>query len=271
MSLNKSARVKYPAMSPIHLTPLHLGFCPLIVTTFACIVVCAPNASAQSAAQPSPRNETAAPNQPAQNDDEDPAPIVIRPAPDSLSWHLILAPKVSYLAPLGNAEERFSHQKYVTPGPNFGLDVALGVSRYVALHARFDYALWPAADSCAQRDSCKATSMAFGLGAEYHVVDGAAIDPWVRVGVGYRLTDYKLTISGHDSSRKYRGFDWLHLALGADWFVTRKFGFGPYMHLDLGTYNQRPSSPPPPATEPVATSVHTLLSVGLRLAISPMR
>lgn len=197
--------------------------------------------------------------------------MVIRPAPDGLSWHLTLAPKVSYLAPLGSAEERFSHQKYITPGPNFGLDVALGISRYVALHARFDYALWPAADTCAQQDSCKATSMAFGLGAEYHVVDGAAIDPWVRVGVGYRLTDYKLTISGHDASRKYGGFDWLHLALGADWFATRKFGFGPYVHLDIGTYNRRPSSPPPPAIEPVGTSVHTLLSVGLRLAISPMR
>ena len=203
--------------------------------------------------------------------DNTPAVRVLRPPPDSLTGHLTLAPKVSYLAPVGNAEQGFSHSKYVRPGPNFGADLAVGISPYVALHGRFDYALLPEATSCASPAKCSANSMAFGIGVQYHVVEGAALDPWVRAGIGYRLTQYEVKLGEETTTRKYSGIDWLHIAMGADWFATQILGFGPYVQLDLGTYRSRPNTPPPPFTDPVSNSVHALLAAGIRIVIAPMR
>ncbi len=198
-------------------------------------------------------------------------PVPIRAAPDDLSGHFILAPKLAYLVPMGSAEQRFPQRSYVASGPSFGLDLAYGISRYVAVHGRFDYGAFGKGDRCPATGTCKATSMSFGAGVDYHLVNGAAFDPWMRAGLGYRLMHYDLDWDGFKDERKYTGFDWLHLAIGGDWYPHSMLGFGPYLALDLGTYSTRPDQPPPKTSGPTNSATHAFFSVGIRGVFDPMR
>ncbi|MFW5740287.1 MAG: hypothetical protein ACOC1F_07970 [Myxococcota bacterium] len=198
-------------------------------------------------------------------------PVPIRDAPDDLSGHFILSPRLAYLVPMGSAEERFGQRDYISSGPAFGADLAYGVSRYVALQARFDYATFGSGGDCPANGTCEATTMAFGLGADYHLVNGAAFDPWMRAGIGYRIMRYDLRWTGYDAELEYSGFDWLHLAVGGDWYPHSMIGFGPYMALDVGSYGSLPDEPAPRTSGEADSAVHTFVSVGLRGVFDPMR
>ena len=124
---------------------------------------------------------------------------------------------------------------------------------------------------CPPQGDCKASMIAFGAGVEYHIVDGASIDPWVRMGLGYRIMRYDFRWDGTDTQRSYSGLDWLHLAIGGDWYPTTVIGFGPYIALDVGTYGKRPGSAPPQTSGERGSATHTVFSLGLRIAFDPMR
>lgn len=203
--------------------------------------------------------------------DDRPIPKPIRAAPDDLSGHLILSPKLAYLIPMGSAEQGFSQRDYIQSGLALGGDVAFGISRYVALQARFDYGTFSSGNDCPASATCEATSMAFGAGVDYHLVNGAAFDPWMRAGIGYRIMRYDLNLSGSSSELEYSGFDWLHLAVGGDWFPHSMIGFGPYMALDVGTYGSRPDEGVPRRSGNSESATHTFFSVGLRGVFDPMR
>ncbi|MCL2823597.1 MAG: porin family protein [Polyangiaceae bacterium] len=195
----------------------------------------------------------------------------LRPAPDSLSNHIIIAPKLAYSLPMGNAESQFAQREFTSYGLALGADLAFGINKYIAIHARFETGSYNNNKKCPDSGSCSASTMAFGLGAEYHIVDGAAFDPWIRAGIGYRTMSYKLTLDSFDSRQSYAGFDWLHIATGGDWFPTSIFGFGPYIALDIGKYGKKPDSPPPNVTAERTGAFHTFLSIGIRAVIDPMR
>jgi len=198
-------------------------------------------------------------------------PVPIRAAPDDLSGHFILAPKLAYLVPMGSAENRFSQRGYIKSGPSLGLDLALGISRYVAVHARFDYGTFGSGGDCPSGGTCEATSMAFGGGVDYHLVNGAAFDPWMRAGLGYRIMRYDLKWSGYQSELEYSGVEWLHLAVGGDWYAHEMIGFGPYMALDIGSYGTRPDADVPGTSGASEGATHTFFSIGLRGVFDPMR
>lgn len=111
--------------------------------------------------------------------------------------------------------------------------------------------------------------MAFGAGVDYHLVNGAAFDPWMRVGLGYRTMRYDLSWPGYQDELEYGGIEWLHLAVGGDWYPHHMIGFGPYVAFDVGTYGSRPEEIPSRGATGSAT--HTFLSVGLRGVFDPMR
>lgn len=198
-------------------------------------------------------------------------PVPIREAPDDLSGHFILAPKLAYLVPMGSAEQDFSQRGFVQSGPSVGLDLGYGISRYVALHLRFDYGSFGSGDDCPAGGTCEATTMAFGAGVDYHLVNGAAFDPWMRAGLGYRTMRYDLTWDGATTELAYAGFDWLHLSVGGDWYAHRMIGFGPFLAFDLGTYTSRPDEDPPGTSGESSSATHTFFSVGLRGVFDPMR
>jgi hypothetical protein len=212
-----------------------------------------------------------APSIAAANYEDQPIPVPLRAAPDDLSGHFILAPKLAYLVPMGSAEQRFPQRAYTGAGPSFGLDLAYGISRYVALHGRFDYGMFADNDNCPNSGTCEATSIALGAGVDYHLVNGAAFDPWMRAGIGYRSMRYDLQWEGHKNERRYAGIDWLHLAVGGDWYPHSMIGFGPYLSLDVGTYGSRPDTPPPGTSGEVDSATHTFFSLGLRGVFDPMR
>lgn len=197
-------------------------------------------------------------------------PVRLRPAPDDLSGHIIFSPKLAYTAPFGNAENRFSQSHFINAGPSFGLDLAYGLSRYVALQLRFDYSAFSQDDACPASGNCKATSMAWGAGVDYHIVNGAAFDPWLRIGMGYRTMSFDLRLDDTNEKRKYAGLDWLHLALGGDWYPHHMVGLGPFLALDVGSYNSRPETPAPKTTGSTSTT-HLFFSLGIRGTFDPMR
>lgn len=192
-------------------------------------------------------------------------------APDNLTGHVILAPRVGYLRPTGSYENGFSQSDFSSSGPSYGADLSVGISRYVAVHARFEMAnLGSDGQFCPNGGSCKAKTTSFGVGLEYHLVNGASFDPWLRWGIGYRMTNLDYHWAGYAQKMDYKGMDWLHLAVGGDFYAARNFGFGPYLSLDLGYYGSRPDNPRP-HTPIVEGEFHTFLGVGFRGVFDPMR
>ena len=223
-----------------------------------CIATCTALAfaSASNAAEPAAPSRTSLP-----------------PIPDSLSGRLSLAPSVGWLAPMGEAEAGFAHRSLTGSGFAFGLDVAYGISRYVAVRGNFSHASFGAGNDCGADRVCSAVSNAAGLGVEYHLVDGAAFDPWLAAGMAYRWTSFDLAWAGYaPGPLSFAGVDWMHLSVGGDWYPHRLVGFGPYLAFDMGTYSVRPGNdvPRPSSTSPEA-ALHSFFSVGLRGVIAPMR
>jgi hypothetical protein len=192
-------------------------------------------------------------------------PRPLADAPDDLSGHLIVSPRLAWLVPMGSADSGRGQRGATGAGPAAGFDLAYGLSRYVALHGRYDYGWFGRSDLCPASASCAARSNAFGVGVEYHLVNGAAFDPWMRAGVGFRSMTFERSQAGLGTdSASYAGFEWLHLALGGEWYPFRQVGFGPYMALDLGWYGKRPQN----GSE---SSHHSFFSIGLRVAVDPAR
>jgi hypothetical protein len=92
----------------------------------------------------------------------------------------------------------------------------------------------------------------------------------MRAGLGYRIMRYDLRWSGYQSELEYSGIEWLHLAVGGDWYAHEMIGFGPYMALDFGTYGSRPDDAPR-TTGSSDSATHSFFSVGLRGVFDPMR
>jgi len=192
-----------------------------------------------------------------------PPPVRLAEAPDDLTGHFIIAPRAVWLVPMGSFDSLTSQSGPVGTGLGGGLDLGYGISRYVDVHARADFGLLGKGSECPGTADCSAQTTSFGLGVGYHLVNGAAFDPWLQIGIGYRTI--KVSVDKEEAS--YSGIDWLHLAVGGEWYGTRKFGFGPYFAFDLGSYSSRPA-----ASERAAeTAVHSFMSLGLRGVFDPMR
>lgn len=192
--------------------------------------------------------------------------------PDELSGHLLLAPRLQYLVPTGSAEKGWPQRGYTAAGIGFGFDAAYGVSEYVAIQARFDRASLPEGNTCPAAGTCSAQTTAVGLGVEYHLVNGAAFDPWFGAGVAWRWTSFDLSGPGLPAGKlDFSGLDWLHLAFGGEWYPHRLLGVGPYLAFDVGSYSSRPGSAAAPPGASSESAIHSFFSIGFRGVFSPMR
>ncbi len=227
---------------------------------FAVPIVLCSISSLAFAQEPAAEPTDSAPPAPA------PQPTVvtpIAPPPDDLTGHFVIAPRVAYVIPMGSADSDLSQRGPIRAGGSVGGDLAYGISSYVALQARFDYGWFGSGQECPVAGMCSGRMMAFGLGAEYHRENGASFDPWMRAGAGYRIMDFRFP--GRDL--RYGGIEWLHLAVGGDWYGAGQFGFGPYIALDLGFYGVRPGD----RVDITNTAYHTFMSFGLRGVFDPSR
>ena len=190
---------------------------------------------------------------------EDTTPPAPRPtAPDSRAGRPTLALQFGLLRLAGSAEAGRSHASVAGWGQAPGLQLAYPFRRDFAVELWGSYGTFGASSDCA--GGCKGTSMAFGLGAVYHLVDGVPFDPWFSAGLGYRQTTLETPALG---SVDYGGLTALRLAIGSDYYPTPAIGFGPYLELTAGRYTSRS---PGPLAEGAG---HATFGTGLRVVLSP--
>src|SRR5262249_21336108 len=75
--------------------------------------------------------------------------------------------------------------------------------------------------------------------------------------------------TGKLNDQHYQGLDFTRIGLGADFYPTSFFGFGPYFEVDVGA-SLRPPLPdlfPPPT----GVAVYAFVHFGLRVAFDPIR
>lgn len=168
--------------------------------------------------------------------DEEEDEETVPPARDRVAGHFSLAASVAVAIPGGDLQgegirdDAISQPTLLDTGAGFGLDLRFGLSRTVMLGIGGDVVWMSPPSSCTA--TCGGTAFAVEVFASYHPVQGLALDPWVRYGMGYR----GLSI---DDGPTYHGLDWLRLRVGGDYFVSSHFAIGPFVALDLGHYFDR--------------------------------
>lgn len=171
---------------------------------------------------------------PEPEEDEGPEQPLTPPAQDSLGGHITVSGSALWAIPFASLEADVDQSEVMSAGPGFGLELAYGMSRTVALGAWGQALLLDGSDDCS---GCSTRSLAGGLFIRYHLVQGLRFDPWMSAGAGYRVTTIDPGSEGEDVT--YSGIEWLRLSVGGDWYAFENFGFGPYLELDMGRYSSR--------------------------------
>ena len=191
-------------------------------------------------------------------EDEEPVPKARPVPPDDRTGRPTLALHLGWQRPFGSAEDNVVRSSFASWGAAPGLQLAFPFTRHFAVEVWGSMASFKNhTDDCHE---CKASTVSFGLGAVYHLVDGIAFDPWFSAGVGYRKTH----LEGASVNADYTGFDFLRWTMGMDYYPARYIGFGPYTTLALGEYSSR-STPGGMSGHPV----HSTFEAGLRVVFRP--
>ncbi|MCS6900498.1 MAG: hypothetical protein RMJ98_12850 [Myxococcales bacterium] len=196
------------------------------------------------------------PSLPAPTETDPPAP---RPtAPDTRAGRPTLAFQLGLQRLMGSAERGLPHGDVVQWGQAPGVQLTYPFRRDFAAELWGAYGSFEADSEC--RGGCKGSTLAFGLGAVYHMVDGIPFDPWFSVGLGYRRTILDTPGLGRI---EYEGITALRLMMGSDYYPTPILGFGPYLEFTAGRYLSR-------SPEPLLQGEgHTTFATGLRVVWNP--
>lgn len=138
-------------------------------------------------------------------------------------------------------------------GGAFHGQVGVGLNRYLVLAATGGLALIPSTNT--DCDGCGATSIEAALDLEFHVNQGFSLDPWVSYGMGYRHSILGLAAQ---EDVTLQAFEFTRIGLGADYFPTASFGFGPYLSVDVGARD---------LSSPV---FYAIFQLGLRVSFDPV-
>lgn len=203
-------------------------------------------------------------------DDADPLPPLVPRAKDTLGGHVQVGATGLVTAPIGELQNGYGARDL---GAGFGLalDAGVGVSRYIAIGVWGEGLWYSNSAACrywalnASRDPCSATSFTVGPFVRYHLLQGMRFDPWIVYGPGYRGISQETP----DGTKTYGGIEWLHAALGGDYYVTSGFGLGPWLGIDGGVFTKRPASlcSADRCGGQPKTAWHTEFTFGLRLVL----
>lgn len=212
-------------------------------------------ALAQGAAAPSASID---PDAPPPNlhliDDSAPEPTYPPRARDLLGSHVLVGAGVAPTWSLGELGTDLPARRSLGLGFTARADAGFGVSRSVVVGAWGSFAGFSDGRTC---DSCSGRALSIGPFVRYHLVQGFRFDPWLMLGAAYRQVSFD---DGNGVRQKLSGAEWLHLELGADYYVLSGLGLGPYGALGLSTYGDRPELAG-------GASVNVDLSVGLRFFV----
>ncbi len=184
-------------------------------------------------------------------DDSAPKPTLTPRAKDLLGSHVLVGLALAPTWSLGELGSRLPARRGLGFGFSGRADVGYGLSRSVVVGAWGGFAGYSDGNDC---DSCGGRAFSVGPFVRYHLVQGFRLDPWLMIGAAYRQLSFE-----NDASKrqKFSGVEWLHLEIGADYYMLSGLGFGPYGALGLSSYTKRPDSAG-------NASVNAELSVGLR-------
>ena len=138
---------------------------------------------------------------------------------------------------------------------------------YVGLTGTYAFGI----TKCVAGASCSGHDVALGLDVRYHALPGEQIDPWVGIGSGYEWLSETVAGPGSTADIGAKGFEFLHLQLGADFSMTPNLKVGPFVQLGLAQYSSEDltlNGTPQPSTLN-NKAIHELLTFGLRVAFLP--
>ncbi len=186
-------------------------------------------------------------------DDAEPKTPLVPRAKDLLGAHVLLGAAVGPAWSFGHLGSAVSAGHGLGTGLGFRADAGLGLSRSVVLGVWGGYTGYSDGDDCGA--SCAGHSFAVGPFVRYHLQQGLRFDPWFTLGGGFRQVSF---VDAAGARQKFSGVEWLHLELGADYYLFSGVGFGPYGALAASSYSKR-------ADGAGSAAVNTELSVGLRV------
>jgi hypothetical protein len=119
--------------------------------------------------------------------------------------------------------------------------------------------------------SCVATDFRIGAELQYHFQPDQRMNPWVGVGFGYESATASASGGGASSSLNVSGWELLKLSGGLDFRLSRTFGIGPWVGLDLGQYTRFHSEVAgvPNDGSIQSTALHEWFSLGVRVVFFP--
>jgi hypothetical protein len=185
-------------------------------------------------------------------EDAEPKPPFVPRARDVLGSHVLVGAAFGPAWSLGRLGSSTAAARGLGTGMSLRADAGFGLSRSVVLGAWGSYAAYADGDRCSP--FCSGKAFAVGPYVRYHLSQGLRFDPWFTLGGGFRQVAYE---DSSGTRQTFRGMEWLHLELGADYYLFSGLGLGPYGAIGLSSYSRRPESAG-------SASVNTELSVGLR-------
>jgi hypothetical protein len=209
---------------------------------------------------------TATPAGPVVVDDDEPPPPLVPRAKDTLGGHFVVGASALMGAPIGELQKGYAARDL---GVGFGgmLDLGFGLSHVVSIGVWGEGLAYSSSSACrfwhlpnTSRDPCSSTSFTVGPFVRYHLLQGMRLDPWILVGPGYR----SITQETPSGTKAYAGFEYLHVLIGGDYYLTSNFALGPWVGLDGGVLAKRPQ---PLFGPPVKTAWHTEFVAGLRVVL----
>ncbi len=212
----------------------------------------APGSAATSAAHAGLDPDAPPPGVHVIDDTEPKTPLVPR-AKDLLDAHVLIGAAVGPAWSFGHLGTDVSATRGLGTGLGFRADAGFGLSRSVVLGAWGSFASYSDGSGCGS--SCSGKAFTVGPFVRYHLQQGLRFDPWFTFGGGFRQVSF-MDVAG--ARQKFSGVEWLHLELGADYYMFSGFGIGPYSALGLSSYAKR-------AAGAGDAAVNTELSVGLRI------
>ncbi len=120
-------------------------------------------------------------------------------------------------------------------------------------------------DLCDNSDlDCTVFDIHFGAEAQYHILPGGPVNPWIGYGLGYESLGMSVSRNGTTTSSSVGGFEFARFMGGVDFRVTRVFGVGPFVDLSMATFST--ASNGATITE---KGTHEWLTLGVRFVFFP--
>ena len=154
-----------------------------------------------------------------------------------------IALRVGYAPPYGRTDR--SHDRLaadLTGQLGFSVDVGYRINERVYAGVFGHYGLvFPACYDEYIAGTCTGFDLRAGVAVQVHLWPRGPIDPWVGVGLGYEylrwdLDGYFIDNQHSSSSRRFYGFEFGSIQIGADYRVGRHLGIGPFFALTVAQF-----------------------------------